>query len=102
MSILYINSDAVCLCNNNLSKIYYYGDKQNIQFEQFERCVKKICKREKLIVFISSFYTNINFIQNNSDKINFTDVLSAKLEHKDVICGNVVFLKKIKMLLSRP
>ena len=63
MSILYINRNGVCLCNDNLSKIYYYKDKNNIEYNKLRNYISTIGKRGKLFVVIGSFYTNIDFIQ---------------------------------------
>lgn len=96
MSILYINRNGVCFCNDNLSKIYYYEDKGFIEYNKLKNYISTIGKRGKLFVVIGSFYTNIDFIQKKNDKINFLDFLQLKLEINDVVCGNISVLNKDK------
>ena len=94
MSILYINRDKICLCNNNVSKIYYVSDKTGIDYNKLNNYITTIGKRDKLIVVVSSFYTTIDFIQKKNDKINFLNFLYSKFDNKEVICGNVSLLNK--------
>lgn len=94
MSIMCIDRDYVCLCNNTLSKVYYYAEKFSVDYKKIKNYISTICKNGKLIVVIGSFYTNIDFIQKKNDKIDFLDFLQLKLNDKDVICGNISLLNK--------
>ena len=94
MSILYINRDSVCFCNDNLSDIYYYSEKKSIEYDKVRKYISIFGKKSKLVVVISSFYTDINFVQKKNNKMKFLDFLRLKLNDKDVVCGNISILDK--------
>lgn len=94
MSILYINRSSVCFCSDDLSKVYYYGEKTSVEYNKIKNYISTIGKKSKLVVVIGSFYTNIDFIQKKNDKIKFLDFLQLKLREKDVICGNISILNR--------
>ena len=104
MCILYINSKNVCIVDNNFKKLDYCASRDEADIKQIYNIIKKY-KREKLYVFLNSFYSNNAYVKLDiarGNGINIYDFVKSNIFSKNILLSNfnVVFgaPKNIKRL----
>ena len=83
MDVLYIGSNEVCLTNSSFSKVYYYVEKHNINYD---RLINLISGR-KVAIFINSFFafTEHRAFTRGITKSEMQSKINERLAKDDVI-----------------